>query len=388
MPPPTLLDIFLTLVRRPHTQCHRLQHLPSTPYLTRRAVSKKAERKTLSSISNTPPAHKPPANTPRAEPTSSSSASKIPLHVGLDRNPQNLSAISRIPIPRGVRGESFTPSVLSRPLGLPYPPEAGQNSPHDTRSWSERGQEFADKDKALERRRVYLRTYLRPYFQEWKRLDLNRGKVFRSNERMFRRDKALYFPNIVGQTLVKRWGQVEDSVGVMRGKISIVGMHSGRWAEEQVDGFVSPQKNEELQGIMKGSGGLVQRVDFNIQDRWDRWLVVWLSKGGIRRQLPRERWGRYFVVKLPRDIRKGLTEETRDAMGLLNSHVGFVYLVDSECKIRWAASGDPWEGEVEGLNNAVRRLIEEERPSKERKMVDGYMKPEAPAMRKKKVAVA
>jgi hypothetical protein len=47
-------------------------------------------------------------------------------------------------------------------------------------------------------------------------------------------------------------------------------------------------------------------------------------------------------------------------MGLLNSQVGYVYLVDSSCKIRWAGSGHAWEGEVAGLNAAVQRLVQEE----------------------------
>jgi hypothetical protein len=56
-------------------------------------------------------------------------------------------------------------------------------------------------------------------------------------------------------------------------------------------------------------------------------------------------------------------------MGLLNSNVGYVYLVDSECRIRWAGSGHAWEGEVLGMNKAIERLLAEEetlrlRPSK------------------------
>jgi ATPase complex subunit ATP10 len=76
--------------------------------------------------------------------------------------------------------------------------------------------------------------------------------------------------------------------------------------------------------------------------------------------IPEDRWDKYFMIKLPRDIRRGLTDDVRDAMGFLNSQVGYVYLVDSSCKIRWAGSGHAWEGEVEGLNAAVQRLIQEE----------------------------
>jgi ATPase complex subunit ATP10 len=49
------------------------------------------------------------------------------------------------------------------------------------------------------------------------------------------------------------------------------------------------------------------------------------------------------MVKLARDVGKGLSEDVRDAMGLLNSQVGYVYLVDTECRIRWAGSGNTWK---------------------------------------------
>ncbi len=234
----------------------------------------------------------------------------------------------------------------------------------------------------MERRRVYLRSYLRPYFQEWKRMDFHKGKVFRSNERMFRRDKALYFPNVVGETLVESEGVV-DSCVVMRGKISVVAMHSAVWAEEQVDAYTHPEKNAELARITEESGGLVQRVNVNMQQGWFRTWLARMFKGRIRSQISEGRWGRYFIIQLPRDIRRGLQEETRDAMGLLNSQVGYVYLVDSDCKIRWAASAYPWQGELEGLNSALRRLIEEEKQLSVGRAASAVKRSEAAAARKR-----
>ncbi len=195
-------------------------------------------------------------------------------------------------------------------------------------------------------------------------MDYNKGKTFQSNERMFKKEKALYFPNLVGSTLSKTPGEKpeaeQDSCSVMRGKISIVGMQSGRWAEEQVESFLDPKKNPDLREILTRSGGLVQQVDVNMQSDWIRMMLVRFFKGRLRRIIPEDRWGKYFMVKLPRDVRRGLTEEVRDAMGLLNSQVGYVYLVDTECRIRWAGSGYAWDGEVEGLNRAVQRLMQEE----------------------------
>ena len=48
-------------------------------------------------------------------------------------------------------------------------------------------------------------------------------------------------------------------------------------------------------------------------------------------------------------------------MGLLNSRVGYVYLLDARCRIRWAGSGRAEGGEREGLVRGVGRLLEERR---------------------------
>jgi mitochondrial ATPase complex subunit ATP10 len=369
MPPPSSLDIFLTLARRPHARCLHKQ-LYSLPIPGRRHISSTPIPRTPSLPSRHPNTHAP------------SSVAAIPLHIGLDRNPTQKSAISKIPIPKGERGENFTPSILSVPLGLPYPAEPGQNSPYDERTFSEKREDYANYTKALERRRVYLRSYLRPYFQEWKRMDFHRGKSFQSNERLLRRDKALYFPNLVGDTLDGFTGM--DSCNVMTGKISIVGMQMGRWAEEQVQSFVGEKENEELKGIVERYKGVVQRVHVNMQANASWMWLVKLFQSNLKRIVPEEEWSRYFFVRLPRDVRKGLSEETRDAMGLLNSQVGYVYLVDSAGKIRWAGSGEAWKGERDGLNAAVLRLVAEEaalqtEQPKEKEKSDSRSKPEEKA---------
>lgn len=290
--------------------------------------------------------------------------SGIPLHVGLDRNPENVSAISRIPIPKGARGEEFTPSKLARPLGLQHPPQPGQNSPLDKRTRQQRRDDFYDSDKRREKTRIYIRSYFRPYYQEWSRSRHHRGKSFVSNTRLFKRDKALYFPNIWGSTLALEGDGPDggrDITPVLNGKISIIGMQAGLWAEEQVNTFIGPKANPELEGLLAKYKPKFQRIDVNMQPDWIRALLVKWSRGRLRKAVPEDQWSRYFMIRLPRDIKKGLTEDVRDAMGLLNSQIGYVYLVDSSAKIRWAGSGDAWPGEVEGLNGAIQRLVEEER---------------------------
>jgi mitochondrial ATPase complex subunit ATP10 len=57
--------------------------------------------------------------------------------------------------------------------------------------------------------------------------------------------------------------------------------------------------------------------------------------------------------------RNQLPGGVREALGIANSKVGYVFLVDGECRIRWAGSGNALEGEAEALARGVRRLVEE-----------------------------
>jgi hypothetical protein len=58
-----------------------------------------------------------------------------------------------------------------------------------------------------------------------------------------------------------------DLVEVLRGRISVVAIQSGYWAEEQVQSFLGEKNRENpmLRELIDGSGGLVQRVDVNVQ---------------------------------------------------------------------------------------------------------------------------
>lgn len=58
-------------------------------------------------------------------------------------------------------------------------------------------------------------------------------------------------------------------------------------------------------------------------------------------------------------VQKGLTDEMKDAIGLLNSKVGYTYILDGDCKIRWAGSGPAEEYEKDVLVKSVSRLLED-----------------------------
>ncbi|KAJ2981504.1 hypothetical protein NUW58_g6674 [Xylaria curta] len=81
-------------------------------------------------------------------------------------------------------------------------------------------------------------------------------------------------------------------------------------------------------------------------------FLVKLWMGSLRRQVGgEENHGRYFLV------RKGVSDEIRESVGLLNSKVGYTYLLDADCRIRWAGSGPSEDHEREGLVKGLQRLL-------------------------------
>ena len=110
-------------------------------------------------------------------------------------------------------------------------------------------------------------------------------------------------------------------------------------------------------------GGPLQKVEINIEEDWMKAWIVRTFMGRIRKQRREEDWGRYFLVT------KGVTDQMREAMGVGNTKVGYVYLVDWMCRVRWAGSADAESTEKEGLIAGARKLVEAWRKEKEARIV-------------------
>lgn len=191
-----------------------------------------------------------------------------------------------------------------------------------------------------------------PYFREWSNMRLHKGKSFLAPPALFRADRALYFPNLHGRSLLKTTIP-QDTTPVLEEKISIISVFSSTWAENQAATFASEKNNPELHKIVGGSGGAAQLVQINIEENALKHMLIRLFMPGLRRDYGIDNWKRYFV------IRRGITDEIRDAIGLLNSKVGYTYLLDENCKIRWAGSGPAEGDEKDGLVKGARKLLED-----------------------------
>lgn len=205
--------------------------------------------------------------------------------------------------------------------------------------------------------RMYSKEQMiRPYFRDWKNLDLHKGKTFLAPPRLFRHDKSLYFPNLFGQTLLRESSLPRDTTPVLKGKASVVTLFSGAWAEKQVLSFMSEKANPGLHEILKANKAVAQLVRVNIEDqsRLRYWIIKMMARW-MRKSLFEENWGKYFMVKA------GISDEIRESIGYLNGKVGYIYLVDGDCKIRWAGSGPAKPEEVRSLTKGMATLITEKK---------------------------
>ena len=130
-------------------------------------------------------------------------------------------------------------------------------------------------------------------------------------------------------------------------------MFSTLWAEKQTASFVRSKLNPTLDNLIKESGSIAQRVELNVEQNWLKSWLVRLFMGSMRKKYPQEQHGKYFLVT------KGVTRTLQEQIGMMNGMVGYVYLVDEACRIRWAGSSVALPEEQTALNNGLKKLIEQ-----------------------------
>ncbi|KZT65278.1 hypothetical protein DAEQUDRAFT_801836 [Daedalea quercina L-15889] len=229
--------------------------------------------------------------------------------------------------PKAAGKESRLP-LLQRPLGVSERPTSLPQS------WEQKREELLDQEKRLKKRHELVREATKGYFTDLNATRRYGGKMWIAPKTMIREDKALYFPDIVGTNLRSKGGV--HTTSLCTGKVSIIAMLTTRISELQVANYITPTHEQY------SSHPMYRYIQVNLQENLLKSLLVSLFTSNIRKTVPEELWDTYLVSSQNMDY-------VRHDMGLDNSRIGYVYLVDEQCRIRWAACADPIVEEIEAL---------------------------------------
>lgn len=199
--------------------------------------------------------------------------------------------------------------------------------------------------------------YQKNYFRDIGNLGrIHKGKSILAPTTPYRSNLARYFPNLFGITLASRGTNI-DTTPTLKDRVSIVSMINTEWAHDQCQSFISKDANPALHELLASERAkdVVQTVEISVEGNWLKWGLIRLFMPRQRRMLPVEQHARHFLV------RKGLDDDIREALGMWNGKVGYVYLLDGQCRIRWAGNGPAREDEKANLVNSLGRLVDEAR---------------------------
>ncbi|KAG8942835.1 Mitochondrial ATPase complex subunit atp10 [Tulasnella sp. 424] len=234
-------------------------------------------------------------------------------------------------------GPSLAPlPILPRALGVPKPPTA------EARSWQEKKEEMLDRDKHLEKRKFLIKQATSGYFEDFHKTmhGGHGGKMWMAPKVLIREDKSLYFPDVAGKNLL---GDQVHTTTLCKGNISVVAFLSTQAAEEHVKSFTK--------FVLAAYTSDPKFKFINLQENILKSAIVSLSKSSIKRTIPQEFHETYMHSSQNMEM-------LRKPLGFENKHLGFVYLVDENLKIRWAGCGYAKDEEGVYLMELTNKLLQ------------------------------
>ncbi|KAI9318000.1 ATPase assembly factor ATP10 [Dichotomocladium elegans] len=211
----------------------------------------------------------------------------------------------------------------------------------DRSGWFERRKQklrdLTDYEKAFAahaaERRHLVEEATKSYFADAHEMRQHGGKMYTASDKLIKAEKAGYMPDFEGINLTKDPIHTTD---LLAGKVSLMSFVYAKYGETHVNSFIEPFLKH-----FKNTPD-VQLVEVNVQENL---LKQWLLKAfipSIRKNLPEDRRSNY--VLLLKDISR-----VRKMLDMTNQHIGYVFLVDEQCKVRWTAHGEATPEEISNM---------------------------------------
>ncbi|KAM0787779.1 hypothetical protein ACM66B_003834 [Microbotryomycetes sp. NB124-2] len=229
------------------------------------------------------------------------------------------------------------PPYLAKALGVKEKPRKGKPSREEWRA------NLLSKEKRLDERRHLVKQVSKGYFHDYNALRHEGGKTWIAPNTLIKDSLSLYFPDIEGISLANK--QKLHTTDMFPGKVSLVVVSSFKSSEEHVNSFVRPALSD-----MKDES-LFQYVYINLQENPLKSFLVSMFVSSLRHQVPSQYHSTYMLSHQS-------LEYLREPMGMTNKHVGYVYLVDWDGKVRWAGCSWATVDEEEALRKCSHVLVQ------------------------------
>ncbi|KJA15600.1 hypothetical protein HYPSUDRAFT_194125 [Hypholoma sublateritium FD-334 SS-4] len=254
-----------------------------------------------------------------------------------------------LPTSAAQKPEPVAVGPLDRPLGVRQRPTTV------VQTRTERVKELLDSDARTEQRRHLIKEAGKGYFHDMNMTRRNGGKTWVAPNVLIREDKALYFPNVNGQCLED--GLKKNTTTMCFGKISLIAMLGSQISQARIPSHFAQATSNHPYSRFR-TNPLFQYVQVNLQENILKSFLVRMFSNSLRSTVPKELHPTYLVSSQN-------MEYVHDPLGMTNSKVGYVYLLDENLRIRWAGCADAYPTEpaaLESCTGVLLKRLEEKAP--------------------------
>jgi mitochondrial ATPase complex subunit ATP10 len=271
-----------------------------------------------------------------------------------DLSPAGLPLVSIRPsraIAPRILSKNFEAKPLGAPIGVKQPPKPSDDPiAEELRSMQTKTKDWKGRlDSNTVTRQHLLKTLDRSHIRDYRNITKAKGggKFYLANPLLYKSSQALYWPNFKGRTLQR---EDADTTTLMKGRISIVSLFQRQWAYAQTQSYVGIKGHPELAQMIEENRDIVQNMEISMENVQSVSILGRLFEWNLRRGRTDEEQDRYFMTQ-------GIPVVIRESLGIMNNSVGYVFLVDQKCKIRWSACAEALPEEKESLFKGLRSLI-------------------------------